>query len=56
MDGDRKVAVAGISHGPEREARDTQAMLSDALVQEIQRNVMKAYGQEPQLERSDENN
>lgn len=47
MDGDRKVAVSGVSQGAEREARDTQAMLSDALVQEIQRNVMKSYGQDP---------
>lgn len=46
MDGDRKVAVAGVSRGPERETLNTQSMLSEALVQEIQRNVMKAYGQD----------
>jgi Rod binding domain-containing protein len=46
MDGDRKVAVAGVSRGPEREALNTQSMLSEALVQEIQRNVMKAYDQD----------
>lgn len=54
MDGDRKVAVSGVSQGPEREARDAQAMLSDAMVQEIQRNVMKAYGQAPVAGRSDD--
>lgn len=46
MDGDRKVPVAGVSQGPERDALNTQSMLSEALVQEIQRSVMKAYDQD----------
>jgi len=46
MDGDRKVPVAGVSRGAEHEALNTQSMLSEALVQEIQRNVMKAYEQD----------
>lgn len=45
-DGDSRIPVSGVSQGAEHEALNTQSMLSEALVQEIQRNVMRAYGQD----------
>lgn len=40
MDGESRIPVAGVSQGPEHEALNTQTMLSQALVQEIQRTVI----------------
>lgn len=40
MDGEARVPVAGVSQGQEHETLSTQTMLSQALVQEIQRNVI----------------
>ncbi|MGI6851702.1 rod-binding protein [Mesorhizobium sp. 1B3] len=46
MDGESQVPVAGVSQGPKHEALNTQNMLSQALVQEIQRNVIMGNQQD----------
>lgn len=40
MDGESRVPVAGVAQGAEHDALNTQTMLSQAVVQEIQRNVI----------------
>jgi Rod binding domain-containing protein len=46
IDGDRRIPVAGVLQGPEHESLNTQTMLSQALVQEIQRNVIMGNKQD----------
>lgn len=45
-DGDKRIPVAGVSQGPAHEAQNTQSMLSQALVQEIQRTVILSNKQD----------
>jgi Rod binding domain-containing protein len=45
-DGDKKVPLAGVSAGPAHEALNERALLSKAMVQEIQRSIVNSYGQE----------
>jgi len=46
MEGDTKVALSGVSHDPQKPEADKQEMLSSALVQELQRNMVKSIGAE----------
>lgn len=44
MDGDRKVALSGVSQDPARPDADRQQAMSAAMVQELQRNVARQIG------------
>lgn len=46
LEGDKRVPVQGVSQGPEHEQLNTQTMLSQALVQEIQRSVIMGNHQD----------
>ncbi|HWK67471.1 MAG TPA: rod-binding protein [Rhizobiaceae bacterium] len=46
VNGESRVPVAGVSQGAEHEALNTQTMLSQAVVQEIQRNVIMGNQQD----------
>ena len=46
-DGDKTTSIGPISRGPERAEIDQQSMLSNALVQEMQRKVTNAITDEP---------
>lgn len=39
VEGDRKLSIGPVSRGPEQAEKDSQAMLSSALVEEIQRRI-----------------
>lgn len=46
IEGEKKLSVGAVSAGPEREEIDRQAMLSTALVEEIQRKVARALAED----------
>lgn len=46
IEGKTKVAVNGVSSGPEKTATDQQDMLSTALVQEMQRKLAKSLAED----------
>ncbi len=46
LDGDRKVALEGVSHDPARPDADRKQALSTAMVQELQRDMARRIGAE----------
>jgi peptidoglycan hydrolase FlgJ len=46
IEGENKLSVGAVSAGPEREELDRQAMLSTALVEEIQRKMARALAED----------
>lgn len=46
MDGDKKVALSGVSHDPAKPDADRSQAMSSAMVQEMQRNMMRQIGAE----------
>lgn len=46
FEGDTKVALSGVSSGPEKAEADRQSMLSTAVVQEMQRKLAKSLAED----------
>lgn len=46
FEGDTKVALSGVSAGPEKAEADRQSMLSTAVVQEMQRKLAKSLAED----------
>jgi flagellar protein FlgJ len=46
LDGDRKAPVSGVSQGPAKEEADRQDLLSTALVEKMQRNIVKSFSED----------
>ncbi len=54
MNADRKVPLAGVATGEAKAETDTQSMLSNALVQEMQLSLVRALGESPASETGDD--